>query len=229
MRYEKQKKTKMQKNIDLSKLKIYKTYNTENDYFGQYNDCEHYFRLNADNSAWDIIQYESTRWDSLDQRIWKEQDIEFIEHEFELPGWLPPLPSLDEVKSVPYVDWTDELKGKGAYPADEFPHLKKYFQNNKLTEKVLFFALKEDSYESIHGDGIFRYVAKVSFDAEAIREYIDSLLSETENSFGMIGFFKKHSIRYDGQNFDMPDFEPQTFEHYTLEKLLFHINESLNI
>jgi hypothetical protein len=199
-------------------------------YFGKYLEgSSNYFKLNKKHDGWDIIPWGSSRWDGLDQQATFGHNIdeEIIDPQ-RIPMWLPPPPTLEEVKAVPPMKWEDNFKGKGIYPADEFPHLKEYFEKKNINEKKLYFALVEDMYETYHGDGTFRYFKKCSFNKEDIEKFISELRPHTPKVSGYEGYFKEHTIHFNGKNFTMPDFKPVVFENYELEKLLIISDEKFN-
>jgi tetratricopeptide (TPR) repeat protein len=217
---------KFRMDIDLTKIDLYLMRWRDNYYFGQYKDgSSNYFVLKEDNSGWDIIPYGSEKWNSLDQQCWKGHDIkesfgEGCSQKY-APDWLPPIPSLEEVKAVKGVKWKDNFKGKGVYPAEEMPNLKKYFEDNAIKEKELFFALIEDKYESCCGDGVFRDLKKISFNKEEIDDYIKHITApKPSNSYGYEGYLIENTIAFDGKYFTMPDFSPGTFEHFKQDDLM---------
>ena len=197
----------------------------DNYFFGKYKEgCSHYFVLKEDNSGWDIIPRGSEKWNSIDQQCWKGHDIDesFGEgcSQKYAPDWLPPIPSLEEVKAVKSVSWEDNFKGKGKYSADDMPNLAKSFTELEITKRTLYFALVEDDYESSFGDGVFRYLKKVSLFRDEIVDYISYIKSTVGNSYGSTGYLREHTIAFDGKYFTMPDFKPGTFEHYKQDDLM---------
>jgi acyl carrier protein len=206
--------------IDWSEIEMYKYYGNNDFFFGKYkNGSNHIFYTREDLGKWEILISGSELWDSFDQRIWSGDEIESVES-YELPDWITKLPTVEELEQIETIKWEDNFKGKEIYQADEYRHLKNYFENNGVKEVKIYFALGEDRYESVLGDGIFRYLCKVSFDKKEIEEFIDFLPKETENSFAYLGFLKEHTIKYDGHNFTIPDFKPEMFESYEQDDLI---------
>ena len=228
-------------NIDLTQVDIYLMNWRDNYFFGKYLKwSSHYFAIKKDNSGWDIIPYGSQKWDSIDQQMWKGHDIDESYGEGGskkyVPDWLPPIPTLEELQAVPSMKWKDNFHESEAYPAENFPYLKKYFEENNLTEKTLYFALTEDVYESKFGDGVFRYLKKASFDKQEILDFVATCKEEEEfdmgngrkgTKYGKIGFANKHTIELKDAKFWMPDFAPVLFEHYKFEELLEMIEKNL--
>lgn len=201
----------------------------DNYFFGKYKEgCSRYFVLKEDNSGWDIVSVGSLEWNSIDQQMWKGHDIDESYgvgcSQRYAPDWLPPIPTLEEMLAVKSFKWKDNFKGKVIYLSKDMPYLKEYFDENSIEEKKLYFALVEDLYESSCGDGIYRYAKKVSFNREEIVDFIKLLPPNREegNSFhyGSEGYLVEHTICFNGDNFIMPDFAPQTFEHYKLDDLM---------
>jgi hypothetical protein len=220
----------MKNKIDFEKVRMYLTDYSDKDYFGCYVEGKgHYFRYRDSDKNWKIVPFESEEWDSLDQNAWNGKDIEKqITEQSEIPDWLPDIPTLEEVDSVDYVDWKDNFNTSDFRESKQYPNLKKYFEDNNITEKKVFFALTEDTYESTFGDGIFRYLKRVSFDKDQIQSFVERCPGKTENYYGRAGFFKEHKIKFNDDNFYMLDFDPDRFEHYKMESLFSVLEDKLN-
>lgn len=230
----------MAKNIDFNEVKLYLLSFSDSDYFGKYKSgSSHYFRLKRDKSGWNIIPYVTTEWDSLDQYAWNGKEIDAtITSNDELPDWLPDIPTLEELQAVPSVNWRDMQKEADSFDANNYPYLKKYFIDNNLKVQQLYFALTEDVYESKYGDGTYRYLELASFGKQEIIDFVASCKGEEHYDYGdgrrgtnysHIGFFKEHTIVFEEGKFYMPDFEPDTFEHYKFNELLKNIEEKLKV
>ncbi len=221
------------KKVDLTKVNLYTDYH-KREFTGQYKDgSRHYFYISEGSKEWLIIPSGSSFWNSTDQDLWYNA---YGVDPDNLPDWLPPIPTLEELQSVPSVKWKDNFKESEAYPAENFPYLKKYFEENELTEKKLYFALTEDVYESKFGDGVFRYLKKASFDKQEILDFVASCKEEEEfdmgngrkgTKYGRIGFANEHTFEIKDAKFWMPDFAPALFEHYKFLDLLEMIEKNL--
>lgn len=209
---------------DLTKIDLYLMDSGDNFYFGKYKEVgSHYFRLNKDSNGWDIVPFGSRLWDSLDQQAWKGHDVAEWYGEgsnYSPPAWLPPVPTDEELNKIETVEWEDNFKTQHSYTTEEMPNLASYFNKNNIKEKKIYFALTEDTYESCLGDGIFRYLKKISFQKSDIEDFIANLTPTTETQFGTDGFLKEYKIMFDGEQFIMPDFKPLTFEHYEQDALM---------
>ncbi len=228
----------MATNIDFSEVKMYLLSFSDTDYYGRYNSgSSHYFRLKTDKSGWNIIPYVTIEWDSLDQYAWNGKEIDAtITSNDELPSWLPDIPTLEELQAVPSVNWRDMQKETDSFDANNYPYLKKYFIDNNLKVQQLYFALTEDYYESKYGDGAYRYLKLASFDKQEILDFVASCKGVEEYDLGngskcteysYLGFLKEHTIIFQDDKYYMPDFEPETFEHYKFIQLLEKIEERL--
>ena len=214
---------------DTDKIELYLMSRANNYFFGRYKSGpEHFFVLNKNDDGWDIVPEGSKRWDMLDQQAWFGHDVDewYGKGSTHItPDWLPEIPSKEELEKVKSIKWEDNFENK-PYPANKFPVLKKYFDDNQLTSVKIYFVLYEDVYESQLGDGIFRYLCMVSFDANEIIEYISSLRNDNPNAFELKDFIKEHTVEYQENKFSIPDFKLDLFEHYEVAKLLDMANNS---
>jgi hypothetical protein len=101
-------------------------------------------------------------------------------------------------------------------------------KNNHSEEIPFYFVLTEDLYESRFGDGIYRDLAKASFEKSDLESYIQEITTiKDPSTVGFDCFLKQHTLKFEDSRFDVPDFDPSSFEHYTKWKLLKLLEESL--
>jgi hypothetical protein len=217
---------------DLTKIDLYLMNWRDNYYFGSYKEGSHFFVLNKEGNDWDIVPDGSEQASSLYQQLCTWHDIELVyndEPTHILPDWLPEIPTLEELREVKSIKWADNFDKDKTYPIEDYPKLLEMIKNNHSEEIPFYFVLTEDLYESRFGDGTFRYLEWASFN----RSELESLMKElmAKNSKKYIGYdclLKNHTLKIEGNRIDIPDFEPNNFEHYKKWKLLKLLEESLS-
>ena len=161
------------------------------------------YRDKRSTGPWVFLAPETEAWDAVHQKIYRNGRATEVE-----PGTaVPPVPPAPE---GPFPSWAENL-GKGrVLPAVRYPGVARWAG----TRGVVYVVLEEDSYESMFGDGCFRYLSDVFVDRAEARRAAASAgkwQSMTVQSFTLKA--------RDGYLY-APDFGPGLFEHYKLEEVL---------
>jgi len=219
----------MRQKTNLSDVNLYREIGGWDFFIGYYkNGSKNYFRTMKDLQKWEIIAYGSKQWNFYNHNIHNSTSYVQLENN-NLLEWMPEIPSLEELNKVPEVKTANHIITNGKFNADEFPNIKQYFEDNRKSEETLFIVLKEDMYETYHGDGIYRFLGRASFNKECIENYINNITISHPlgNSHKIKCYLKEHTLKYENNYFTVPDYAPLAFEHYEVGTLLKLVEQKL--
>ncbi len=95
-----------------------------------------------------------------------------------------------------------------------------------LYDGQVFVVLREDRYETMSGDGLFRDFYTAFLSRKDADEFIQ-LKGKDKQAVWYRFSVKEFSVAIDGEELISPDFEPAMYEHYKITTVMETIEESL--
>ena len=176
--------------------------------------AEALFRLRdpaASGAQWEFLVPNSPAWDAIHQRIYRNPRVDEVS-----PGEFPaPLPPLPEIPRGPFPDWKTYYLPAQPIHASRFPSVARFLEARDPKTAPVFIVLREDTYETMLGDGEFHYFQDVFLTEEHAQRHLEQARSEWERPH-----LRMMTIRLDSGEFTFPDFNPQLFDRYRMEDVL---------
>jgi hypothetical protein len=121
---------------------------------------------NEPSPVWRFLPLNSSQWDAVHQRIYRNGRANPVKQE-DLPPHLPPPPDTipPEALNPPEPPLPEPLL------AEEFPMLTEVLERLNGATQTIYLVLMEDGYESKCGDGKFHYPEAVFFDEATATRY----------------------------------------------------------
>ncbi len=175
-----------------------------------------FFILYSNTERWSFVAPGSRRWDSL------HQDAYFAHHDFcpchdgeeqDLP-LLPPVPEFNS------VSWKENFLPEKALSTDAYPMVTELLHGSPEQQTRVWIILSEDQYETLHGDGCFRYFGNRVFLSES-----DACVAAAIPEGGQSSSVTSVVIGLDGDAIVPVMFEPAVFEHYDFENVVSALDE----
>ena len=178
-----------------------------------------FFINHSNGEGWNFIVPGSILWDAL------HQDLYFALHDFSAcqggeEKVLPPLPPVPKFKRL---SWKDNFLPKEALSARAYPSLTARLESAHEKQIRVWILLLEDKYETLQGDGCFRYffekkVFLSEFDARTAANAGDGegwhVLSVASVVIGL-----------DCDEIVPVIFDPDVFDHYEFEHVVLALND----
>jgi hypothetical protein len=163
---------------------------------------------------WQHLDLNSPRGDMLHQEI-------FLAHRatglYGPPIGAPPLP-LDQ----PGVYHPKEYyQQRPPVPCEEVPNVTALLREAGGTELVVHIVLREDRYETLHGDGRFHYLDAVYIKGKDAKRH-------PEHASGNYHYhLRKMTLCLDGNHVCWSNFKLELFDHYDPERVVKELEERL--
>lgn len=169
------------------------------------------FVLPEGGSSWTYHPANSLMWDSAHQAAYRNSKSDRLD-EKETRG-LPRLPATPEVASIP---WSANF----ALTKSELLRsrvLVQWVAGQAGGEAAVHYLLWEDSYESMFGDGVFRYLHEVFLSEAESRAYLDApARAETRSQYHP----RTLRLTLRERELVLSEFSPQTFDHAGADEVL---------
>jgi len=180
-----------------------------------------YWLNRSDN--WQFCPAETKAWDFYHQKVYLQGRADRIEFGA-LVGRVPPLPAQFPPPEKYHVTEPPE------------PHTPNVLPGSKVFEKVnyaptgrlpVYVVLREDMYESMVGDGIFRYFESAFFERTAAESYVKTMESKEGYSF----YIREVSLTISGNVVALVtkgcDLSP--FDHFTRQQICDELAKRITI
>lgn len=164
------------------------------------------FRDDRSTGPWTFLEPNTDAWDAAHQKIFRNGTVTEVTPE-------DMVPALPEAPAGPFPSWA-ERRGQGkALAAADFPAVAGWLAGESGQAARVFVELYEDSYESMFGDGVFRYLRDVYRTQELPQE-------EPGGPSTWLYTYPVFTLMSDGERLFSPDFAPDDFEHYAFQEVL---------
>jgi hypothetical protein len=169
-------------------------------------------------SQWEFLVPHTSHWDMVHQTLFftgKATPVAVAA----LPAGLPPVPA---VPPGPFPTPAQQALPAEPIPVERYPRLACKLLAQPVPSAQVVVLLKEDRYETLYGDGCFRYFDSAYFEAAAAARHASLHTAEF-----MCFHTRQLAVKIAGGCYAFPDFDLEVFDRYRPVEVLEALERGL--